>query len=103
MKITIQDVVKQLKKVIDPEIGMNIIDIGLIYDIKIIDYIVKIKLSLTTPGCPLQEYFISEIESVLLDLVIDDVEIEIVWDPPWDMSMMDENAKLEFFNSMRPN
>lgn len=103
MRLTI---VKALKKVIDPELGINIVDLGLIYNIVIINQNynvnVKIDLTLTTPGCPLSDFFKSEIESVLLDIdFIDDVIINFVWDPPWDLNMMDEATKLKMFNNMR--
>lgn len=102
MRLTI---VKALKKVIDPELGVNIVDLGLIYNIIITqngNINVKIDMTLTTPGCPLSDFFKSEVESVLLDInFIDDVIVNFVWDPPWDLNMMDESTKLKMFNSMR--
>lgn len=96
------EIIQALKKVIDPELNMNIVDIGLIYDIQNEDGDVTIGMTLTTPGCPLKEFFISEIETVLFDLQnINDVHVEFIWSPPWDLSMMDENAKHKVFNDMR--
>lgn len=96
------NIINSLKKVIDPEIGMNIVDLGLIYGIEIVESsFVIIKMTLTTPGCPLADFFISEIETVLTDLeFVDDVRVEFVWAPAWDISMMDENAKQNMFKSM---
>ncbi|BDQ04542.1 MAG: hypothetical protein KatS3mg084_0060 [Candidatus Dojkabacteria bacterium] len=101
--IKVKLVLDALKKVVDPEIGMNIIDVGLIYGIEIDQSnSVYIKMTLTTPGCPLKDYFISEIETVLMDVdFVTDVQVEFVWSPPWDLSMMDEDAKLNLFQFMR--
>jgi metal-sulfur cluster biosynthetic enzyme len=96
-------IVTQLRDVMDPEIGMNIVDVGLIYNILINEEDeVTIKMSLTTPGCPLTDYFLSEIETKLIDLdFVEDVQIDFVWEPQWDISMMDEEAKLGMFQGMR--
>lgn len=96
-------VIKSLRKVIDPELGMNIVDLGLIYNIDVDDNgLVRIYMTLTTPGCPLSDYFLSEIETVLMDLdFVENVEIEFVWDPKWDLVMMDEEAKQKMFNQFR--
>lgn len=96
-------VIDALRDVMDPEIGMNIVDVGLIYNILIDEENkVTVQMSLTTPGCPLTEYFLSEIETKMMDLdFVEDVEIQFVWTPQWDMIMMDENAKQDMFQSMR--
>jgi metal-sulfur cluster biosynthetic enzyme len=98
-----QEIAKGLRDVIDPEIGMNIVDVGLIYGIEIdSENKVTIKMSLTTPGCPLSDYFLSEIETKMMDIdFVEDVEILFVWVPKWDIIMMDEVAKQEMFSSMR--
>jgi len=98
-----KSVINSLRKVIDPEIGMNIIDVGLIYNINIDDNgMVRVDMSLTTPGCPLSDYFLSEIETVLMDLdFVDDVDIKFVWEPKWDLLMMNEEAKQDMFNQFR--
>lgn len=98
-----QAIIDALRKVIDPEIGMNIVDVGLIYNVEIDnDSFVRVKMTLTTPGCPLSDYFLSEIETVLTDLeFVEDVDIEFAWDPKWDLIMMDEKAKQDMFTGMR--
>jgi metal-sulfur cluster biosynthetic enzyme len=98
-----KEVIDKLREVIDPEIGMNIVDVGLIYWVDIDDdNEVTVFMTLTTPGCPLTDYFLSEIETKLMDLdFIQDVRIEFVWTPKWDLIMMDEQAKQEMFNKMR--
>jgi metal-sulfur cluster biosynthetic enzyme len=96
-------VVAKLRGILDPEIGMNIVDVGLIYWVEISDdNEVEVIMSLTTPGCPLSDYFLSEIETNLMDLdFIEDVQIRFVWKPQWDLIMMDEQAKQDMFKNMR--
>ncbi len=98
-----KEVADKLREVLDPEIGMNIVDVGLLYWIDIdADFLVTISMSLTTPGCPLTDYFLSEIETKLMDLdFVEDVRIDFVWMPKWDMVMMDEKGKQEMFDKMR--
>lgn len=75
-----------LKQVIDPELGINVVDLGLIYDVHIgDDGSIGIEMTLTTPGCPLHASFREAIEEALwLSLPdITDVTVELVWDPPW--------------------
>lgn len=85
-----------LRDVIDPEIGINIVDLGLVYDIRLSrDGIAAIRMTLTTPGCPLGGYLEDEIRGSLLDVPgVSDVDVRIVWDPPWDPDeMMSDWAK----------
>ena len=96
-------IIEQLRKVIDPEIGMNIVDVGLIYWIEITEEnFVRVKMTLTTPGCPLSDYFLSEIETVIMDLdFVEDLKTDFIWEPKWDLVMMDEEAKQAMFGGMR--
>ncbi len=96
-------VIAKLKKVIDPEIGMNIVDVGLIYWIEITEEdFVRVKMTLTTPGCPLSDYFLSEIETVILDLDwVSDLKTDFIWEPKWDLIMMNDDAKQVMFGKMR--
>jgi len=80
-----------LRGVIDPELGCNIVDLGLVYDIAIIGTKVRVTMTLTTPGCPMHESLCSGVQMALLNLAgVDDAEVELVWDPPWHPSMMSE-------------
>ena len=92
-----EKIIKEIKKIYDPEIPVNIYELGLIYDIKIINNNdVKIKMTLTTPNCPVAESLPKEVKDSVLELEeIKNVDLELVWDPPWDKSMMSEAAKLE--------
>ncbi|HID16305.1 MAG TPA: metal-sulfur cluster assembly factor [Candidatus Atribacteria bacterium] len=85
---------RALSEVIDPEIGLNIVDLGLIYDIKLEDNKVYIKMTLTVPGCPLGNFIMEQAREKVKEIEgIEDVNIELVWDPPWNISMVSDEAK----------
>ncbi len=90
-------VIAEIKKIYDPEIPVNIYELGLIYDIVVEkDNNVKIKMTLTTPNCPVAESLPKEVkDSVKKISDVNKVDLDLVWDPPWDKSMMSEAAKLE--------
>jgi len=82
-------VLNALRQVIDPELDCNIVDLGLIYDIQIDGGKVRVTMTLTTPGCPMHESIRWGVQNTLLNLEeIDDVEVDVVWDPPWNPAMM---------------
>ncbi|MEN0073920.1 MAG: SUF system Fe-S cluster assembly protein [Paracraurococcus sp.] len=89
-------VVSMLKTVFDPEIPVDIFELGLIYAVEIADDgKVKIEMTLTTPSCPSAQELPSQVEeAVRLAPGVTDVEVEVVWDPPWDQSRMSEDARL---------
>ena len=90
-------VIAEIKKIYDPEIPVNIYELGLIYDI-IIDgkNNVKIDMTLTTPNCPVAESLPNEVKNSVKEIEeVKDVDLKLVWEPPWDKSMMSESAKLE--------
>ena len=90
-------VIEEIKKIYDPEIPVNIFELGLIYDINVKDEkFVKIKMTLTTPNCPVAESLPKEVKDSIMNIDgVNKVELDLVWDPPWDKSMMSEAAKLE--------
>ena len=91
-----EKVITEIKKVYDPEIPVNIYELGLIYDIKIKDKDVQVKMTLTTPNCPVAESLPKEVKDSIMELKeVNKVDLDLVWDPPWDKSMMSEAAKLE--------
>ena len=100
-KINPQDlgekIVKELKSIFDPEIPVDIYELGLIYDVLVNeDYEVKILMTLTSPNCPVAESLPQEVEEKIKS--IDEVktaEVEITFDPPWTKDLMSEEAKLE--------
>jgi metal-sulfur cluster biosynthetic enzyme len=78
-----------LQQVIDPEIGCNIVDLGLIYSVTITGTRVVVAMTLTTPGCPMHESICQGVQYALLQMDgVEDVEVHLVWDPPWHPSMM---------------
>ena len=90
-------VIAEIKKIYDPEIPVNIYELGLIYDIKTDDKNnVKVNMTLTTPNCPVAESLPKEVKDSIMEIKeVNKVDLELVWDPPWDKSMMSEAAKLE--------
>ena len=92
-----EEVIKEIKKIYDPEIPVNIYELGLIYKIEIIDKKkVNIDMTLTTPNCPVAESLPKEVEDSVKSIKeVKDAKLELVWEPPWDKSMMSEAAKLE--------
>jgi metal-sulfur cluster biosynthetic enzyme len=85
-----------LRDVIDPEIGVNIVDLGLVYSIRISEGTALIQMSLTTPGCPLSAYMEDSVHRVLWGSPgIEDVDLQIIWEPAWAPDMMSDRAKRE--------
>jgi FeS assembly SUF system protein len=91
------NVVKELKKVFDPEIPVNIYDLGLIYEMNVNDDgIVHIEMTLTAPNCPIADNIVMMTETAVKRAEgVKGAEIELVFDPPWDQSRMNDEAKLE--------
>lgn len=91
----------QLRSCYDPEIPVNIVDLGLIYDCHLApltgsSFRVDVKMTLTAPGCGMGPMLAQDVQSRLLSLEgVDDVAVELVWDPPWNQAMMSEAAKLQ--------
>lgn len=90
-------IVDELKEIYDPEIPVNVYDLGLIYGIEIDKQgSVTITMTLSTPGCPVADQIESEIRDRVAELEgVGHVETEIVWEPPWNQEMMSEEARLE--------
>ena len=91
-----EKIINVLKTVYDPEIPVDIYELGLIYDIKIEGRKAEIKMTLTTPNCPVAESLPKEVKDSAMQVEeIDDVDLQLVWDPPWTKDMMSDAAKLE--------
>jgi probable FeS assembly SUF system protein SufT len=96
-----KEVWNQLRSCYDPEIPVNIVDLGLIYDCHLTpvgagSHRVEVKMTLTAPGCGMGPMLAQDVQSRLLNLQgVDDVAVELVWDPPWNQAMMTEAAKLQ--------
>jgi FeS assembly SUF system protein len=92
-----EEAIKIISTIYDPEIPVNIYELGLIYDVKISDHgDVKIEMTLTSPNCPVAESLPAEVEEKVKGIEkTKDVKVEIVFDPPWTKEMMSEEARLE--------
>lgn len=92
-----QDVFNALKGVIDPELGINVVDLGLVYGVEINEEAVRVEMTLTSPGCPLAGLIDQMVKSAVGKLEgVERVELELVWDPPWIPAMMSEEVREEF-------
>ncbi len=93
---TEEQVTEALKNVYDPEIGINIVDLGLVYDLEVQDSSVNVDLTLTSMGCPAGPMIVQQIEEEIESVEgVEDVSVKIVWSPAWNLSMMSEDAKME--------
>jgi len=90
-EITEEAVLETLRQVVDPELGCNIVDLGLVYSIAITGQKVTVVMTLTTAGCPMHESIRRGAQNALLNLSgVEEAEVQVVWDPPWQPSMMTE-------------
>ena len=91
-----EKIIEEIKKIYDPEIPVNIYELGLIYNVSVQDKNVSVKMTLTTPNCPVAESLPKEVKDSIMNVDgVEKVDLDLVWDPPWDKSMMSEAAKLE--------
>ena len=89
-------IIDEIRKIYDPELPVNIYDLGLIYDVQVNEKKAKIKMTLTTPNCPVAESLPKEVKDSILKIKdVKDVDLKLVWEPPWNQTMMSEAAKLE--------
>jgi metal-sulfur cluster biosynthetic enzyme len=87
-----------LTQVIDPEVGMNIVDLGLVYDIRIAADRVEVDITMTTPACPMSSMIADQVREVISAGVSagTEVTVNLVWDPPWEAGMMSDHAREHF-------
>ena len=96
MNFSKQDIIGVLKKIYDPEIPVNIWDMGLIYDIDISSDLVVLKMTFTSPTCPMMEELLAQVREGVQSVTGGvPVRVDLVWDPPWDLSRMSDAARLE--------
>jgi metal-sulfur cluster biosynthetic enzyme len=89
---TLDDITEAMKDVIDPELGINVIDLGLVYDMRLEDKTATLDMTLTSAACPLQDVIEDQTKQVLADLV-DDVKINWVWMPPWGPAKITDDGR----------
>ena len=91
-----QQIIQILRQIYDPEIPVNIYDLGLIYDIKVEELKATITMTLTSPHCPVAEIMPHQVAAAVRGLdQIDEVEVELTWDPPWHPGVLSDEVKLE--------
>ena len=92
---TESDVREALRQVLDPEVGINIVDLGLIYRIEVDETHTRIVMTMTSPACPLADYLKDLVTTELHERLpaITDVEIVVEWEPPWEAAMMSDEAR----------
>ena len=94
MQVTKEDVVEALRQVEDPELGMDIVDLGLLYDVEVEGPKVKVIHSLTSMGCPVGPMIQEDIHRVTSEVPgVEQVEVDLTWDPPWTPDKMSDDAK----------
>jgi len=91
-----EQIIAAIKTVFDPEISVNVWDLGLVYDINIKGDFVEIKMTMTSPTCPMSEEILQMVRLAVGAVSgVHSVDVELVWDPPWDLSKMSKAARLE--------
>jgi metal-sulfur cluster biosynthetic enzyme len=91
---TKDEVIEALRQVEDPELGMDIVDLGLLYDVEIEGPKVKVTHTLTSMGCPVGPLIQEDIDRVAREVPgVEDVDVELTWDPPWSPEKMSDDAK----------
>jgi FeS assembly SUF system protein len=94
--ITEETIVEVLRTVFDPEIPVSIYDLGMIYNIQVEDSVVNVRMTLTTPACPVAGSLPGQVETRIKEIEgVNDATVELVWDPPWTPDKMSEAAKLQ--------
>ena len=90
-------VMEALRQVVDPELGINIVDLGLVYGSEVRDGQVHVTMTMTTPACPMEELLMEMVHSAILRELSEarSVEVDLVWDPPWKPDMMSAAAKAQ--------
>lgn len=93
--MTEDDILQALHGVHDPEVGVNIVDLGLVYSTEIQGDSVRIVMTMTTPACPMHSYLTEEVREAILgkNEEVENVSVELVWDPPWSPQMISEKGK----------
>ena len=92
---TPEDVYKALGNVFDPELGLPVTDLGLVYDVQLEDKTANVKMTLTSMGCPLAGTITDYAKRAVMEVEgIEEVNVEIIWDPPWSVDMMSDEARM---------
>lgn len=94
---TSEELREALKDVFDPELGYNIIDLGLVYDLKVLNGVAMVQMTMTTPGCPASDIIQSGVRQRLEEMPgVEGIDIDLVWEPRWTVQAMSDEAKQHF-------
>lgn len=94
--VTMEEIVSALKECYDPEIPVNVWDLGLIYDVNVDADKVRVKMTLTAPGCPMHRFISEEVKKRLQGINgVKEATVEVVWDPPWNPDKMSKEARAQ--------
>ena len=95
MAVTKEKIMEAMRAVIDPEIGLDVVSLGLVYDVDISEESdVKVKMTTTTPGCPLIGMITEDVKNILENVEgVKSVDVELVWDPPWTPDMIEPEVR----------
>lgn len=94
MTLSNDKIIEKLRQCLDPELGINIVDLGLVYSVNVEGSHVHVLMTLTTPGCPLDSYFTRDITTKLKSIKgVSDVAVELTFEPPWTPTKMSEESK----------
>ena len=93
-----EEILEALRTVEDPEAAMSIVDLGLVYAVDCAEQVVRVDMTLTSPSCPLGPYMVDEVTAAVRAAVpgVPDVQVNLVWDPPWTPERMSEEARTRF-------
>ena len=92
--VTEKEVMSALNEVMDPELGISLVDLGLIYGVEVNGEKVNVKMTFTTPACPMVHYIVSSVEEAVKKVKgVGEVEVQLVWDPPWTPDKMSDAGK----------
>jgi metal-sulfur cluster biosynthetic enzyme len=92
--VTKEEVLDALKTVSDPEIGVDIVNLGLVYNIDIADGVVNIRMTMTAPACPVTDWILAEAQRRVEEIPgVKEANIELVWEPPWNLDMISDEAR----------
>lgn len=94
MSLTRERILEALQGVSDPEIPVDIVNLGLVYDVEVRAGWVTVRMTMTSPGCPVSDYLVSEVKRTIAELPgVEGVDVDLVWDPPWSPELMSEEGK----------
>ncbi len=92
--VTKEEVLDVLKTVSDPEIGVDIVNLGLVYNLEIDGDVVNVRMTMTTPACPVTDWILAEVQRRIEEIPgVKEANIELVWDPPWNVDMISDEAR----------